>query len=78
LGYDFIGIECFGSFHSFYCHDITKTLTDQFSLILNGNGLFNKPDKPNEIREYLNDPRTGLEPVPWYVVKVTRQIIAID
>ncbi len=73
LGYDFIGVECDGSFHSFYCHDITKTLIDKFTLTLNANGLFDKPERPNEIREYLNDPETGLEPVPWYIVKVKRQ-----
>lgn len=73
LGYDFIGVECDGSFHSFYCHDITKTLIDKFSLTLNANGLFEKPERPIEIREYLNDPKTGLEPIPWYIVKVKRQ-----
>lgn len=73
LGYDFIGVECDGSFHSFYCHDITKTLIDKFSLTLNANGLFEKPEMHTEIREYLNDPKTGLEPVPWYIVKVKRQ-----
>ncbi len=73
LGYDFIGIECDGSFHSFYCHDITKTLIDKFSLTLNANGLFEKPEMQKEIREYLNNPKIGLEPVPWYIVKVKRQ-----
>lgn len=73
LGYDFIGVECDGSFHSFYCHDITKTIIDKFTLTLNTNGLFNEPERPNEIREYLNDPETGLEAVPWYIVKVKRQ-----
>ncbi|MBK9025835.1 MAG: hypothetical protein IPL69_18220 [Saprospiraceae bacterium] len=73
LGYDFIGIECDGSFHSFYCHDITNNLVDKFSLKLNSYGLFEKLEKPNEIREYLNSEETGLEPVPWYIVKVKRQ-----
>ena len=72
LGYDFIAVECDGSFHSFYCHDITKTLIDKFSLTLNVNGLFDKPEMPIEIRKYLNNPMTGLEPVPWYIVKVKR------
>jgi len=73
LGYDFIGIECDGSFHSFYCHDITNNLVDKFSLNLNSYGLLEKLEKPNEIREYLNSEKTGLEPVPWYIVKVKRQ-----
>lgn len=73
LGYDFIGVECDGSFHSFYCHDITNMLIEKFTLTLNRNGLFEKPERPIEIREYLNDRETGLEPVPWYIVKVKRQ-----
>jgi hypothetical protein len=72
LGYDFIGVECDGSFHSFYCHDITNELIDRFTLTLNENGLFDNPERPIEIREYLNDPKTGLESVPWYIVKVKR------
>ena len=27
---------------------------------------------PIEIREYLNAPGAGVEPVPWYIVKVKR------
>lgn len=76
LGYDFIGIECDGSFHSFYCHDITKTLIDKFSLTINSNELFEKPERHNEIRKYLNDPETGLEPVLWCIVKVNLIISA--
>jgi hypothetical protein len=73
LGYDFIGVECDGSFHSFYCHNITKTIIDKFSLTINANGLFDKPKMQHEISAYLNDPKTGLEPIPWYIVKVKRQ-----
>lgn len=73
LGYDFIGVECDGSFHSFYCHDITKELIDKFALILNASGLFDKPERPTEIRAYLNSPDARVEPVPWYIVKVKRQ-----
>lgn len=73
LGYDFIGVESDGSFHSFHCHGMANTLADTFSLRLNANGLFDKPERPIEIRAYLNDPKTGLEPVPWYIVKVKRQ-----
>lgn len=72
LGYDFIGVECDGSFHSFYCHDITTTLIDKFSLKLNSFGLFDEPETQNDIRKYLNDPETGLEPVPWYIVQIKR------
>lgn len=77
LGYDFIGVECDGSFHSFYCHDITQALIDEFSLKLNTNGLFDKPEKPDEIRAYLNSAKTGLTSVPWYIVKVKKSNLLV-
>ena len=70
LGYDFIGVEGDGSFHSFYCHGITQELIDKFGLTLNKNGLFDKIIDPKSIRDYLNDQETRVEPVPWYIVKV--------
>ena len=72
LGFDFIGVECDGSFHSFYCHNITKELIDKFGLVINENGLFESIPDPDLIRDYLNDQETGLEPVPWYIVKVKK------
>ena len=72
LGFDFIGVECDGSFHSFYCHDITKELIDKFGLTLNEHGLFENIPDSDLIRDYLNDQETGLEPVPWYIVKVKK------
>ncbi|MEZ4775632.1 MAG: hypothetical protein R3D00_20770 [Bacteroidia bacterium] len=72
LGYDFIGVEGDGSFHSFYCHNITEILIDMFALTLNENGLFEEITQPDQIREYLNSPNAGVEPVPWYIAKVKR------
>lgn len=72
LGFDFIGVECDGSFHSFYCHDMTKELIDKFGLTLNEYGLFESIPDSDLIRDYLNDQETGLEPVPWYIIKVKR------
>ncbi len=72
LGFDFIGVECDSSFHSFYCHDITKELIDMFDLQLNEYGLFENIPDCNLVRAYLNDEKSGLEPVPWYIVKVKK------
>ncbi len=72
LGFDFIGVECDGTFHSFYCHDITKELIDKFGLTLNEHGLFESIPDSDLIRDYLNSQETGLEPVPWYIVKVKK------
>ena len=72
LGYDFIGVECDGSFHSFYCSNITKTIIDKFNLTTNTYGLFDKVENMDEIRLYLNDPKSFLEPLPYYFAKVTK------
>lgn len=72
LGYDFIGVENHGSFHSFYCHNITDELIDTFSLSLTPHGLFDNIPNPDLVRKYLNDETTGLEPVPWYIAKMKR------
>ena len=69
LGYDLIGVEIGGTYHSFYCNDATQDLIVKFQLSLNENGLFNNMEDWMEIREYLNDEKNGFEPVPWYVLK---------
>ena len=74
LGYDLIGVEGDGAFHSFYCHNLTRQLEDAFSLIPNAHGLFNYIDQPDLIRSFINDPKNGLEPLPWYIAKVSRVI----
>ena len=74
IGFDFIGVECDGSIHSFYCQNITKSLVEKFDLEINLNGLINEPKNKLEIKKYLNDPSTGLEPLPWFIVKVKRRI----
>lgn len=69
LGFDLIGIEYGGSFHTFHCHDIGKELSDKFGLTLNNFGLFDKKEDWNPTLNYLNDENNGCEPVPWFVVK---------
>lgn len=69
LGYDLIGVEIGGSYHSFYCNNSTQDLIDKFNLTINDNGLFNEIDEWTAIKEYLNDENNGFEPVPWFVAK---------
>ena len=76
LGYDFIGVEGDGSFHSFYCHNITTALVNQFSLVINEHGLFQEIKEPKRLKDYLNIPENGLEPVPWYIVKTMKIILS--
>lgn len=69
-GYDFIGIESGGDFHSFHCHDMGPDLSQKFGLKLNEHNLFDDSDDFTPALEHMNDDETGCEPVPWYLVKV--------
>lgn len=69
VGYDLIGIEYGGSYHTFHCHDIAKELSDKFGLTLNSFGLFDNCNNWKPVLDYLNDEENGCEPVPWFVVK---------
>lgn len=70
LGFDLIGVEISGDFHTFYCHDISNELTNRFNLEINSYGLLNNTDNWEPVLEYMNDEEIGLEPVPWFSVKV--------
>ena len=69
LGYDLIGIELGGSFHTFHCHDIESDLSTEFGLKLNKYGLFDEIGNWKIVTDYLNDENNGLEPVPWFIAK---------
>lgn len=69
IGYDLIGIEFGGGFHTFHCHDIGKELSDKFGLTLNSFGLFDDCADWKPVLDYLNDEENGCEPVPWFVAK---------
>jgi hypothetical protein len=69
LGYDYIGVENGGSFHTFHCHDIGKELSDKFGLTLNKYGLFDSNLNSKQVLNYLNDEENGCESVPWFIVK---------
>ena len=70
LGYDYIGIEESGSFHSFHCHHLGNDLTKKFRIDLNNYGLFDSSLHKSDVEEYLNDSLTGIEAVPWGIAKV--------
>ncbi len=73
IGYDIIGVELGGNFHTFHCHDLGDELTTKFGLELNKYGLIKKIANHKEIIDYMNDKENGFEPVPWYLVKVKRE-----
>lgn len=71
LGYDLIGVEIDGSFHSLHCHDLQPILEEKFNLSFNDYGLIEEAANWQAVLEYCNDEQeAGLEPVPWFYVKV--------
>jgi hypothetical protein len=69
LGFDYIGIEDGGDFHSFHCHDLGPKLSSKFHLTLNNLGLFEDCNNSDQVLDYLNDEKNGCEPVPWFITK---------
>lgn len=49
---------------------MAEELIEKFNLTRNSNGLFDEIIYYNKIIKYLNDENTGLEPVPWFIVRV--------
>lgn len=71
VGYDLIGVEWSGNFHTFHCHDLAKDLKEKFNVSVNQHGLLDKADNWQEIVGYMNNEENGFEPVPWFFVKVS-------
>jgi len=69
LGFDYIGIEIGGNFHTFHCHDIGKELSDKFGLTLNKYKLFDSDVNSEQVLDFLNNEENGCEPVPWFIAK---------
>lgn len=72
IGYDLIGMEFSGDYHSFHCYDNADDMINKFGLRLNERGLINEFDNKQALLEYANNPDNGLPFVPWYLVKVKR------
>ena len=70
IGYDLIGVELSGEFHTFHCHDIAQDLVKNFHISLNEYGLIANDHNWEKLVEYMNDEENGFEPVPWFFVKV--------
>ncbi|WBX72985.1 hypothetical protein PG913_08765 [Tenacibaculum pacificus] len=72
LGFDLIGIESSGEFHSFHCHDLASDLIEKFGIEINEFGLIKENDNWNQMVEYMNDEKNGFEPTPWFYVKIKK------
>jgi hypothetical protein len=70
IGFDLIGVELSGDFHTFHCHDLSDQLIQKFNIEINRYGLIASEDNWEQMVEYMNDEENGFEPVPWFFVKV--------
>ena len=72
IGYDLIGMEFSGDYHSFHCYDNADDMINKFGLTLNNLGLIEEFEQKEELLDYANNSENGLPFVPWYLVKVKR------
>jgi hypothetical protein len=70
VGFDLIGVELSGDFHTFHCHDLADELIQRFNIEINQYGLLAHENNWEQLVEYMNDEENGFEPVPWFFVKV--------
>jgi len=70
LGYDLIGFESNGLFHSFHCNNLCETIFKRFGLQTNAFGLYNRGEILHDVVEWLNCGDAPCEPLPWYFGKV--------
>jgi hypothetical protein len=65
-GYDILGSEYGGSFHSFFCNGLEQAYQEILHVELNDQGLVNEYGAAQQAANYTNLETTGAEPVPWY------------
>lgn len=65
LGYDLIGVEIDGGFHSLHCYDLQPFLEEQFGLSFNAYGLIEEGADWEAVLAHFEE-----EPVPWFYVRV--------
>lgn len=70
IGYDVIGVEVDGGFHTCYCHGVSDELAEKFHLEVNEFGLFQEAANWESLIKYMNADENGFEPVPWFVCKI--------
>ncbi|ENP9364496.1 hypothetical protein [Escherichia albertii] len=74
LGYDIVGLDLGGEFHTSHCHNLHAELHQRFGLTLNEYGLYNNIPDWQPVVDYMNDEKTACEPVPWGIARI-KQVI---
>lgn len=70
LGFDVIGLEWSGEFHTFSCNDLAKDYVEKLGITFNAHGLIPDETMAFAAAEYTKREETGAEPVPWCAVKL--------
>src|SRR5262249_35642859 len=65
LGYELLGREDGGDFHSWLCNDLEPVLHELMGLRVNAHGLIDDPDTAAMAARALMEPEVGAERVPW-------------
>ena len=66
LGYESLGVEVGGSFHSFLCNYLEVPYQQELHVHFNDYGLIAGYADAVRAADYTNLATTGAEPVPWY------------
>lgn len=70
LGFDIVGAEVGGSFHTFSCNDLERDFAAHLGIQLNAHGLIDEAAHALAASEYVNRGDVGAEPVNWYPMRI--------
>lgn len=70
LGFDVLGAEVGGSFHTFSCNGLERDFTEVLRVSFNQHGLIDDYPKCVEAAQYVNREDVGAEPVNWYPFRI--------
>ena len=70
LGFDVLGAEYGGSFHTFSCNGLERAFAEKLGIKLNSYGLIDEYSAAVAACEYANRDDVGAEPVAWYPFRV--------
>jgi hypothetical protein len=64
-GFEILGEECEGQFHSFVCNGLETEYHDRLDISLNQHGLIDRYEEAVKATDYTNLDEVGAEPVLW-------------
>jgi hypothetical protein len=70
LGFDVLGAEGWGSYHTFACNALTRPYREHLGIVVNAYGLIDDYEQAVEACSYTLRDDVGAEPVAWYPFRV--------